>query len=421
MSAKGKRSLSCDGLDDESMPDEILIKILAKIHANGAIDSKKRSTIDMLRSIGSASRRMRRLCFESMFWEGSDCLLCFKSRENTRQILSHLADTVKITSLMLTSAVIQEAAEFHFRAEEKWKGARLYWDRGVKESLRCLTEVLTKCPSIRTLSVALTKGRISSSFLVALSSAVSLTKLNIQSCSNGGVAWFLSVERPHHNPISHSQFLSVVKNCPNLTHISLNFGVYELDVIDFGPLTMHCPKLEKLSMTNMGENRFAHVMFIDKLSSLSSLNYLKLQNFTIINFHDIAGLTNLQDIFLIDCKLEPREFRAGQRYCVSFVESDIRRFTSMNYMTTSLALHFKFVRCCNLRALAIQYKAKEKVKASVEDCENLERLDLYLNPESVTIEGCPRATQVSFDYDDQDPDYEVWKDWQEGESEKDES
>mmetsp|Transcript_25618 Transcript_25618/g.42129 ORF Transcript_25618/g.42129 Transcript_25618/m.42129 type:complete len:413 (-) Transcript_25618:176-1414(-) len=361
----------------ESMPDEILVKILTKFH--GAMDPKTRPALKMLRTIGSVSRRMRRLCFESVFWEGADSLICFKNAENTRQILSHLSDTNTITSVKLTSTVIHLTAKFHAPVLSK-----SLLERGYKDSLECLVHVLNRCPSICTLSVALSHGTSPFQFLGALPHT-SLTALNIQSCANG-----------HLSPITCFEAFSVIKVCPNLTHISFQVGAdyYPKQgrwavAIDFKNLATYCPGLKEVSLTNMGPYHSFYSLFsLERLNSLPSFTSLKLKFFNITNYRTLADLTNVHEIH-VENHFSDVSLMKENRQSIHFVNCNLRCFTMLRH-TGYCIEGFSFVRCHNLHTVSIDVPCEGLVgvKVNIEDCENLETLDTGdIPPRFVTING----------------------------------
>mmetsp|Transcript_25374 Transcript_25374/g.42527 ORF Transcript_25374/g.42527 Transcript_25374/m.42527 type:complete len:102 (-) Transcript_25374:1379-1684(-) len=71
---EASETTSFNGLPEASLeflPDEILLKIIQSIK-NG--NFKRHPTYCLLQTIGSVNRRLRRLCYNGMFWKGRSLL-----------------------------------------------------------------------------------------------------------------------------------------------------------------------------------------------------------------------------------------------------------------------------------------------------------------------------------------------------------
>eukprot|EP00276_Gloeochaete_wittrockiana_P005755 CAMPEP_0184660140 /NCGR_PEP_ID=MMETSP0308-20130426/32589_1 /TAXON_ID=38269 /ORGANISM="Gloeochaete witrockiana, Strain SAG 46.84" /LENGTH=590 /DNA_ID=CAMNT_0027100503 /DNA_START=100 /DNA_END=1869 /DNA_ORIENTATION=+ len=359
---KRKRSRVDESLN--LLPDDVLLHILTLLR-------QRISSQTLLRSIGSVSKRFRRLCFSGELWQ-HDSLLVYVDPKRIRTILSHIPNPSRIQSVEVSQRVMMEPD-------------------GVDDACtlaRALLTVLEKTPFVTNLGFTSLDLDMASTYNHSLCEI--LSRLPLKSlCFHAD---------DEEDAVRFSTVCRMFACCPHLASLSAQCVFptepHAMDRL-IPDLQARCPHLTKLKLENVLNNYMENDCYLDlsplgKPSCPWKLASLFLELLNLGNVQALSSLQYLQHLKLTECKI-PCAYSSSLLFmdcallCTVHITFDVHSHCHHN---------LQLVRCPNLESVHMYDSCIEsvppnfRIKVSFQDLPKLHTISIY----PITIGICARVT-----------------------------
>jgi len=407
----GNTSISFD-----TLPDDVLLQILTLL-------LQPDSALKMLRTVGSASRRLRRLCFSPMFW-GADALVMLLEPRRIRKVVSLIPNA----SSQITSAALTVRAHSHAISRG------LNPSKALTTCIRALAEVcqlaigITKVsfcslgshlplftyilPKLRLQSLCITESMLSEDNLEQLFYLCGGSHRVLDAFYRCFVMPKLGLEvGPKSKNDKEEDMTLLLKKCSGLTELSAHAKLPRDPQKMFQlarNMLLWFPHLSILDLAHVTHTRYQFCQTTPSLdlsflsSAGSSIVSLKLAKMNLGCLSALNTLSSLKSLILIDCGSSCLSFDSPADE-ISLVNSGVSSITVQN-RTTHWHLNVNIDTCSNLCEVALQLRAGPKriPSVTIDNCASLKAICIQYEdgteippPLPVSVSRCPSITAVS--------------------------
>jgi len=357
----------------------------------------------MLRSIGTASKRYRKLCFSKQFWS-SDGLLMPLDPIKIRTIVSHIQNPEDITFLALSNYVLEKALAMKkddSRVVDSDSDADIDADPPNVTCLRALRETLRYTPHLEGLSMLSIEVPEGPAFddqsFFAEFRRVPLKRLYVEDRSD--VALLMTGRGGQPLMMPYPTLRQILSACPSLTDLSAAFAFPSNPgemIDDLQSAVSNLTRLELISSSQ--ESLMVPLNLATLLKPCWSLAILHLEKTAIMNSWALSSYTPLKNFVMTDCRLFPPFSSSAST--LAFVDSEIETLVfqgqSISFMTGQP--HVDFARCNKLNAVRIS-QAIQGFQTTIEDCPILDSVTIehsygVVDQFSVRIINCPNVRHL---------------------------